>query len=335
MSKTQLIKWSKDSLTVNKKELPVKLQALNQVDLFFYPENPRIYSIVCIGGGTPDQAEIQEHLAKMDHVKQLIQSIKANGGLKEPLLVQDKKNVVLEGNSRLAAYRILASQDPAKWSMIKCRILPQDISEKDIFAILGTFHIVGRKDWAPFEQAGYLFRRNSKQKITTQAIANELGFTKQRVEHLIDVYSFMIKHNDMAPSQWSHYDELLKSRVVKTARDTIPNFDKTIVRKIKTGEISKAVDVRDKLPKILSASKKTVKRFMGGKVDFNNAFEMAIDQGLGNNSYLKLRNFKQWIVNSELKSNITEIQDNQKQKCLYELKKIQAYINLVIKSSEK
>ena len=48
----------------------------------------------------------------MDHVKQLVQSIRANGGLTDPLIVQDGEFVVFEGNSRLAAYRLLARLDP-------------------------------------------------------------------------------------------------------------------------------------------------------------------------------------------------------------------------------
>jgi len=126
--KTPLVKWSKDSLTVNNKEIPITMRLINQVDLNFYPENPRIYSLVCNDGTIPDQAEIQKKLAGMDHVKQLVQSVKANGGLKEPLLVLDGTSVVIEGNSRLAAYRILAMKDPAAWSMVKCRVLPERTS---------------------------------------------------------------------------------------------------------------------------------------------------------------------------------------------------------------
>lgn len=51
-----------------------------------------------------------------------------------------KDHVVLEGNSRLAAYRILAKNDPLKWSRVLVQILPEDISDSDIFTLLGTFH---------------------------------------------------------------------------------------------------------------------------------------------------------------------------------------------------
>ena len=53
--------------------------------------------------------------------------------------------VVLEGNSRLAAYRILKIEDPITWSKIDCKILSSDISEEFIFILLGNFHITGKK----------------------------------------------------------------------------------------------------------------------------------------------------------------------------------------------
>jgi hypothetical protein len=48
-------------------------------------------------------------LTRAEHVRDgLVKSIKHNGGLIEAILV--RKGVVLEGNSRLAAYRILEGQ---------------------------------------------------------------------------------------------------------------------------------------------------------------------------------------------------------------------------------
>ena len=92
-----------DSITLNGKEILYKDRILLNSELRYFPENPRIYSIVCDGNGYPSQEEIEERLSSMDHVNQLIQSIKANGGLIDPLLVRDGDYLVLEGNSRLAA----------------------------------------------------------------------------------------------------------------------------------------------------------------------------------------------------------------------------------------
>ena len=154
-----------EKLTIGKADYNIREEELLHADLKFYPENPRVYSFLDVANGVPDQETIEEVMTDMDHVKQLKESIKANGGLIDPLIVRDGDFVVLEGNSRLAAYRILQKQDPIKWAKVKCKILPSDISDKAIFTLLGQYHIIGRKDWSPYEQAGYLYRRreNSKQ----------------------------------------------------------------------------------------------------------------------------------------------------------------------------
>ena len=113
-------------------------------------------------GASPGEEEIQQQLLNMEHVKELIQDIRRNGGLLDPIIVREGTLEVLEGNSRLAAYRALAKDDPVKWAFIKCTVLPPDIEESLVFGLLGQYHIKGRKDWAPFEQAGFLYRQFRK-----------------------------------------------------------------------------------------------------------------------------------------------------------------------------
>lgn len=318
--------WTNDTITVNHKEIPVKLGVMNQVDLLFYPENPRLYSIVCVDDSEPGQEEIQKRLSSMDHVKQLIQSIKANGGITDPLLVKDKENIVIEGNSRLAAYRVLAREDPAKWSMVKCKLLPHNIDDSDIFAILGEYHIIGRKDWAPYEQAGYLYRRHKNQNVAVDHIAEELGISKRKINHLIAVYDFMVTHKENDPNRWSYYDEYLKNQKVRAARADCPQLDKVVVKKIKAGEIEKAVEVRDKLPKIVSVNQKTFNNFLQCKVDFNDSYERAASQGVENHSLQKLNRFREWLYDSDLRKHMKEMPPNQQSKCEFELKKIMQYL---------
>ena len=91
------------------------------------------------------------------------------GGLLEPIIV--RRNVVLEGNSRLAAYRMLAEKDPIKWADIRCNVLPDDTSDDVVFSLLGTLHIIGKTPWSPFEQAGYLYRRTQTSRKTYNCIS--------------------------------------------------------------------------------------------------------------------------------------------------------------------
>src|SRR5690242_12417170 len=92
-----------DTMVLQKRELAFLSCSLPQLELKFYPENPRIYSSVWIDEDErPSQEAIFAVLSKSDHVREtLLPSIRDNGGLIEPILVRD--GVVLEGNSRLAA----------------------------------------------------------------------------------------------------------------------------------------------------------------------------------------------------------------------------------------
>ena len=194
----------KDKIIIGGKEYDVVKIEINQSLLQFYPENPRVYSALSADYAEPDQETIEKIMITMDHVKQLKESIKANGGLIDPVIVKDKDFIVLEGNSRLAAYRLLAKEDPIKWGKIKCILLPENISESAIFQLLGQYHIIGRKDWSPYEQAGYLYRRIKKSNQSLEFIAKELGISKGNAENAIKVYEYMIANGDDHPEKWSY-----------------------------------------------------------------------------------------------------------------------------------
>lgn len=328
------IEYVKDTLIIQGEEIPVKNCVMAHVDMKFYPENPRIYSIVCAGEEVPSQEEIFNRLSKQDHVNQLVQSIKANGGLTDPLIVGEGSLEVFEGNSRLAAYKLLVKQDAIKWGKVKCKLLPEGISEGLIFALLGQYHIIGRKDWAPYEQAGYLWRRNKKQGVSTSIMAKEMGLPENKIKVLIKVYSYMVEHNDNDVQRWSYYDELLKSRPINKCRKEIPEFDKIIVKKIKKGEIPRAVDVRDKVAKICEVGKKPLKKFLKEGSDLDDCLEIAVARGVDNHLFKTLMKFRGTICDPDTKNDLKKMPAEQLDKCKYELKKIKVAVdklNQVIK----
>lgn len=314
--------WVDDSLTLCGKEIPVRLGKLPQTELKFYPENPRLYSIVRAGEAEPSQSTIEKKLGAMDHVKQLAQSIRANSGLTDPLIVRDGDFVVLEGNSRLGAYRLLARNDAIKWGMVKCKLLPKDISEDMVFALLGEYHIIGKKDWAPYEQAGYLYRRHTIHGVDPAKMAQEMGLSTRAVAQMISVYSFMVEHKDNDVSKWSYYDEYLKHNPIKKARETNPGMDKAVVKKIKSGEIPRAVDVREKLTKIAAAGKKVVKSFLEKEDSFEKSYDKAIARAANNPWYKRLNKFRTMLADPDVEEDFKSMSESHQKKCIYELNKI-------------
>lgn len=305
-----------ENLTIGKRDYLVTITELNQADLLFYTENPRVYSTLNVAGGEPTQEEIEEHMCNLDHVKQLKISIESNGGLIDPLIVRDGDFTVLEGNSRLAAYRLLWKTDAIKWGKVKCKVLPADIDESAIFALLGQYHIIGRKDWDPFEQANYLYRRHQQTRLPVEYMAQELGISAQKANAMINVISFMVEHGDLNKRNWSHYEEYLKNTHIKKYRETNPDMDETIVEAIKTGAIIDAKDMR-KLGDIAKVgdkqSKKVMQKIATGEIDLYEGYSEVQDSGKLDDVVKHLKKFKQYINDSGIEKQIRSSDETYKQ----------------------
>lgn len=325
-------KSDESTLTLGGDEVPYQFCRLPQSELEYYPENPRIYSMVYTGEEAPSQDEIENTLQGKDHVKQLYQSILANGGVTDPLWVRDGNYTVLEGNSRLAAIRLLAQKDPIKWGKVKCHLLPADIDDKKIFSFLCQCHVIGRQDWKPYEQAGVLWRRSKFHNDSPDSMAKEMGIRKSEVERLINGYSFMDKHDDKQVDHWSYYDEYLKSRKIQKQRENHPELDKVIIRKIKSGEIPKAEDIRDKFTKIAGVGGKILQTFIEKPKSFDTCYEKAIEQSEDTALYRILNKFRVKIGDLDTKKSLHIMSEGRRQKCKFELKKIKQSVDRLLKT---
>jgi len=324
-----------DSITLRGRELRVRAGMLPHKDLKFFTENPRIYSQVWRNGDEePSQGDILEVLRKSEHVRDhLLPSIQHNGGLIEPILV--RKSIVLEGNSRLAAYRLLSELEPEKWNLIRVRVLSDDVTDSEVFSLLGEFHIVGKKDWAPYEQAGYLWRRYKHHNVGEDVLRTELGLSTRRIRHLIHVYDFMLKYEERDPTRWSYFDELHRIRRFDQARELFPGFDEIIVEKIRTEEIKRAVDLRDDLPLVVEAGGKTLKKFMEGRLSFDEAIHEAKMKGAGNATMRRLEDNRRWLADAEREEDIAAATQDEKSNIKFNLAKLRDRADALLKKHFK
>lgn len=309
-----------NTLTIRGKEVPVSIELVDQRKLRFFSDNPRIYSIVRANGKDPSQEEIQKQLMQLDHVRDLILDIRKNNGLTDPLVVIDKSFEVVEGNSRLAAYRQLAKKEPLRWSKVKCMLLPADIDHGLLFTLLGQYHIKGKKDWLPYEQAGFLYRRFSEYEVDLKTLAEEIGLSLRKVRHLIETYKFMVDYGETETERWSYYDEYLKSSKIRKAREAHHGLDRLIVAKINSGDIGKAVELRDRLP-VICGNASVLGRFAAGTIKFEEAHEEALAGGGGSPQLKKITTFRQWLT-SEKVDPMLNTKGPTRKHILFELKKI-------------
>jgi hypothetical protein len=323
-----------DKLTIRGKTYNVVNCYLKQDKLKFYQENPRVYSALHDDDETkPSQEDIEVHLKDMEHVKELKKEIEENGGLVEPLYVKSSTSEVVEGNSRLAAYRILAEKNAVKWDLVKCVLLPEEVNESAIASLLGTWHLKGKKDWSPYEQASFLHRRHRKEKISIKALEKEFNLKEKSIKHRIAVIDFMIKHKDNKTARWSHYDEFLKSRKIKQACEDHTDFEDAIVDRIKNGNM-KAVEVRDKLKVICSTkSEKPIKHLIsGGSLD--EAVKSAKSLGGDHTALQKIKRFRSWIVESDTKRNVKNAPEVVRKEIGWELRKIKTQVAALLKITD-
>lgn len=230
---------------IGKTSVQVEDVEMNQVELLFYPENPRVHNAVHSSEEeNPSQEELEKKMCTLDSVKKLKVNIEAMGGLLQPIVIC--KNVVLEGNSRLAAYRLLAKENKEMWSKIKCTKLPDDIGEELILAFLGSVHLVGQTPWSPFEKASYIYRVKNKSRRPVKSMAEDMGLNVSEAELYVEVYETMLEAEDLKPTKWSYYFELMKNRSLRKVDKECPQIEviNTIVDKIKHDDLTEAKDVR-------------------------------------------------------------------------------------------
>lgn len=324
-------------ITIGQNQYEVKEQEMLQQEILFWVENPRVYSVLREDGNeNPSQAEIEALMRKTENVKELRIQIEQNGGLIEPLTVVLRGNdyIAVEGNSRLAAYRILAETNPKKWAKLPVNILPETITDTELFIYVGTIHLVKKKDWSVFEQAAYVYRQKMLQKCPDSTLAKQVGLAPATVKKYIEVYTFMVANNDTVQSHWNYYEQYVSNKGIKKYRQSFPEMDERIVGQIKTGKIKQAKDIRDKLGKIAQATDKTSNRIMRdvieGKTDIDDAYTRFEATGKSGNNYGKIKEFRSLMTSDEFKKALrAEAVGNNT--ILFELKKIKKEIDKMVK----
>ena len=272
----------KNEISVLGKKIQTKIVEIGIFQLHYWKENPRINAI--INQKYRDQeiqeSEIETELWEKDSVKDLFNDIDMHGGLIDEILVKD--NIVLEGNSRLCAYRHLYSrakeknnlEDQKKWSTIRARVIPVDTSDQIVFSILGTWHIKGKNQWDTFEKSAYLKRMRDKFNYSEKQIADLIGQTEKFVKENIEAHDIMVDNQIFDLDKYSYFYEYVKGKNnSKNASmySQFPDLTKRVIETINSENIRRAEEIRN-LPKILN-DQKIRKEYLNYGIDFLEAVE--------------------------------------------------------------
>lgn len=278
-------KKGKNEIVVIGQKIQTKIEDTDIFKLNYWKENPRVNAIIKqkFGGEDISNNDIEKLLwDEVDSVKDLYQDIEKHGGLIDEILVRD--NIVLEGNSRLCAYRHLYRKaerkndedEMLKWSYIRARIIPVETSNEVVFSILGTWHIKGKTQWDTYEKAAYFKRMNIDYGYSLKDIADSISQTEKFVKDHIEAHDLMVENDVYTLEKFSYFYELVKNKKIKELATKDSTIIPNTIQAIKEDRFKRGEEIRD-LHKVLK-DKKAKKEFFDGKVVFNEALETTKDR---------------------------------------------------------
>jgi hypothetical protein len=171
-------------------DLPVK-------DLYLDPQNPRLASLEL---AVTQQDEIVKNLWQDRAVNELVDSIATSGYWRHEELFatnESGKMVVIEGNRRLAAVKLLL--DPGLCSRIGATAVPTISSaekgklqklpvilctREEVWQYIGFKHVNGPQDWDSIAKAQYIARVHNEYGIPLEEIARTIGDRHDTVRRL-------------------------------------------------------------------------------------------------------------------------------------------------------
>ena len=203
-----------------------------------------------------------------DSCASLRESIKENGGIVHPIIVNHFSNgryVVIEGNTRLQIYRDFRKKGvPGSWGIIKA-IVYENIDDETMHSIRLQAHLVGPREWDAYSKAKYLnYLANEKYMPMTSLIAycggtskaSEIKNMSLAYQDMQEFYRPLCDDDSMFDIKKFHgFVELQKRNVIdalKTHGYTKIDFSKWMI----DGKFSKLEDVRS-IPNILNSKKAT------------------------------------------------------------------------------
>lgn len=268
-------------MVVGGNKIATEIKELDILKLRYWRENPRVDSIIKekFPSGNVTEANIEQELWALDSVKELYQDIKQNKGLIDEILVKDDS--VLEGNSRLCAYRFLykkstTNDEKQSWAKIRARIIPDETADEVIFTILGTWHIKGKAEWRTFEKAAYIYRMYRDYRKNTKEISTMVKQGETEVKNMIATYETMVEKGiteTREQKKFSAIFEIIKNRQMKKIKSAEPDLFDKCIDAVKNNRFEKSEQVRH-LPKVIK-DKSARKLFFDEGESFQDALDIA------------------------------------------------------------
>lgn len=242
-----------DEMVLGGKKVRVLSAELPLDNVYLDPTNPRIANTVSLSRFNEQELDVKlaELLWQDRDLQDLYRSVHANNGLVERIIVRNNY-VVAEGNCRTVVYRKLREAEPKNpaWRSISARVLPDDITDRQVAILLGELHVGGKNAWSPFEKAGHMHELFHEHGLVQDEIAKLLRTSKTSVNHNIRTFDAMKRYMVAFPGpgavrKFSYFLELYKKPVLRDWVTRNPEALDDFVNWVGTGRLEKGVEVRD------------------------------------------------------------------------------------------
>jgi ParB-like nuclease family protein len=242
-----------DHIRLQDRDIPFERARLQIDQLTLDPQNPRIQYLI---GRRPDpvsQEELDELLWAKDQVKALGQSIKQNGGVYDPIVVQklDGRYVVREGNSRTVAVRHIAEQHPGdnRFTTVPAMVFDEELTEDDLAVLLADMHVTGKIHWDAYEQAKHVSTLYNVHGKTYDWIATHLRLSKSKITQQLKAYGwttdYLSENGDPRNiEKFSFFSELARKKDLATRYADDLAFQQQFKRWLTDGKLTDSKQVR-------------------------------------------------------------------------------------------
>ena len=198
------------------------------LEMYAEPKLNEEQMLLALGAGAEEEGGTTA-LGSYDRLKR---SIRASGGIIQAIIVKpfdDGGYLCIEGNTRVAIYRQLRTEDKAagqsgeSWEYIPALVNDQ-MDEEEAHKIRLQVHLVGNRPWDAYSKGKYLHELAEDYKMPMAELVSYCGGSKSDVRQSIDAYVDMEAHyrpvvddvdGDFDPSRFSAFVELQKPGIKK------------------------------------------------------------------------------------------------------------------------
>ena len=248
--------------------------------LFFLRHNPRVYAAIREMADFDDltldekQVRIYEQLLQEPSVKNLIPEIERDGGLQEPVIVRYDRQEVVEGNSRLAAYRKLLNDRPddGRWTHIRCLVVKK-LTDDQQTRLLGQAHLHGKTDWSPYAKALFCFRWVEEENRELGALSDISGISSAEIKKNVKIIQMMKDNDDDKLSRFSYYNVLVRNQSISSTIEQNSALKGHLLAQVKIGVFT-AQEMRDRLPTIIRKPK-ILRKYERAEITLEDAYDRA------------------------------------------------------------